>query len=151
MELNDNDWDSFISHNIKKNQQAFVGLARILAEHIRLDEFLSWIITNEHVAHLRELETAKMRVAFFEQYQARINAFVSALCKQYMTVPSEWYSIQCGLDPNQPNQAVDEVFIHSNKQHVDYADLVDKVTTNIILGVAQQLNLWKLNECNAAA
>lgn len=97
MKLNENDWDSFISYNFQKNQNAFAGLAN---------------------------------------------------CKQYMMVKLEWFLTQCSLDQPDcpPSEAiVIDIFLNSNKEHIAYADLVDRVTIQIINQISQIFMQWKVN------
>lgn len=153
MKMTDKDWDSFIAHNIQKNQKAFASLAHIVAETVGLDEFLAWITTDEEVEKLRELATAKLRVAFFECNATQINEFVVEVGRRYCGTAEDWFETQCCINEPKYYPSEDEVvdiFINSNKNHPKYAELVDKVTVNIAFGIAEMVTKYTRENMVAA-
>lgn len=140
MKLTDKEWDGFIAYHIQKNQKAFAGLAQIVADTVGLDEFLAWITTDEEVEQLRELATAELRISFFVRNVAQINEFVKEVGRRYLGTAEDWFETQCSI--NEPkhypsDEDVAEVFTKSNKNHPKYAELIDKVTINIVIGLAE--------------
>lgn len=142
MTFSDKHWDDFIAHNIKKNQHALAGLARIVAKTVRLDHFLAWITTDENIEQLRELATAKQRIEFFETHKVKINEFAHEAGLLYGRSKEEWFETQCNIYLpvlNPSKEAVTEVFIKSNKNHPDYLSMIDKVTINIVFRIVELL------------